>query len=121
MIKTEKTIYDKSEPSDGERILVMRIWPRGISKERAKLDAWMKDLGTERELIKKWKSGKVTWPEFEREYRQSLKGKEEVLKDLAARSRKGDITLLCTDKDPARCHRTILADAIRKMTKTEKS
>jgi uncharacterized protein YeaO (DUF488 family) len=112
LIKTQKTVYDKPESSDGERILVMRIWPRGVSKD--KIDEWMKDLGTERELIKKWKSGKVTWEEFSKEYRQSLKGKEDLLKDLAQRSEKGNITLLCTDKDPKRCHRTILAEEIQK-------
>jgi uncharacterized protein YeaO (DUF488 family) len=116
MLKTDKNVYDKPEPSDGQRILVMRLWPRGISKQKAKIDAWMKDLGTERDLIRKWKSGKVSWREFEKEYRKSLKGKEKILKDLATRSLKEDITLLCTDKDPARCHRTILADEIRKFS-----
>lgn len=114
MLKTDKTVYDKPEPSDGERILVMRLWPRGVSKEKAKIDSWMKELGTEKDLIKKWKSGKVSWKEFEREYRKSLKGKESILKDLAERSRKGNVTLLCTDRDPAHCHRTILADEIMK-------
>ncbi|HZW56586.1 MAG TPA: DUF488 family protein [Nitrososphaerales archaeon] len=117
MIKIEKSIYDKPEPEDGQRILVMRLWPRGVSKERAKIDSWMKELGTERDLIKKWKGGKVTWQEFEKEYRKSLKDKKEMLKELAARSTEGDITLLCTDKDPARCHRSILADEIRKSLK----
>lgn len=116
MIRTEKNVYDKPEPSDGERILVMRLWPRGVSKEEARIDEWMKELGTERDLIKKWKAGKVSWSEFEKEYRNSLKGKESLLKDLVARSRHGTITLLCTDKDPSRCHRTILADEIRKLS-----
>lgn len=58
MIKTEKTIYDKREESDGKRILVMRLWPRGVSKDE--VDAWIKDFGTEKELIRKWKAGKVT-------------------------------------------------------------
>ena len=113
MIKTDKNLYDKPETSDGERILVMWFWPRGISKKKAKIDFWMKELGTQPDLIKKWKSQKISWQDFEREYRKSLKGKEEMLKDLAERSRKGNITLLCTDKDPARCHRTILADEIK--------
>jgi uncharacterized protein YeaO (DUF488 family) len=114
LIRTDKTVYDKPESSDGERILVMRLWPRGVSKEKAKIDSWMKELGTERDLIKKWKNGTASWQQFEKEYRKSLKGKESLLRDLAAKSRKGNITLLCTDKNPAQCHRTILADAIRK-------
>ena len=115
MIKTDKTVYDKPERSDGKRILVMRIWPRGISKD--KVDVWMKDLGTERDLITKWKSGKISWSDFAKEYRKSLRGKEEVLKELARESEKQDITLLCTDKDAAHCHRTLLAAEIGKFVK----
>ena len=110
MIKIEKSVYDKPEPSDGKRILVMRLWPRGISK--VKVDAWMKDLGTPRELITEFKAGKLSWAEFAKKYKKSLEGKEEVLKDLARESRKGTITLLCTDKDPMRCHRSLLKSAI---------
>ncbi|MGI0079209.1 MAG: DUF488 domain-containing protein [Nitrososphaerales archaeon] len=115
MIKTEKTIYDKPERSDGKRILVMRIWPRGISKD--KIDVWMKELGTEKDLIKKWKSGKISWSDFSKEYRKSLRGKEEELKQLAKESEEGDITLLCTDRDAAHCHRTLLAAEIQKYVK----
>lgn len=111
-IKTEKTVYDKPERSDGKRVLVMRIWPRGISKD--KIDVWEKDLGTERDLIKKWKGGKISWSDFASEYRKSLKGKEEKLKELARESQEGDVTLLCTDRDASRCHRTLLAEEIRK-------
>jgi uncharacterized protein YeaO (DUF488 family) len=102
MIKTEKTIYDKREESDGKWILVMRIWPRGVSKD--KVDVWMRDLGMEEELNRKWKAGKVTWAEFTRAYNASLKGKEETLKELAAESRSETITLLCGCRDEVRCH-----------------
>lgn len=88
----------------------MRLWPRGISKD--KVDVWMKDLGTERELIARWKGGKISWDRFAAEYKKSLKGKEEELKRLAEESKSGTITLLCTDRDPARCHRSLLKGAI---------
>lgn len=110
MIKTDKTVYDKPEPSDGVRILVMRTWPRGISKD--KIDVWIKEVGTEKELIHLWKGGKVAWNDYSKRYVASLKGKEGILRDLAARSRKGTITLLCSDKDPGRCHRTLLKEQI---------
>jgi uncharacterized protein YeaO (DUF488 family) len=106
MIKTEKTVYDRREESDGKRILVMRTWPRGVSKD--KVDVWMKDLGTEKELIRRWKSGKVTWAEFTRAYNASLKGKEEALKELAAESRSRTMTLLCGCRDEAHYHRHLL-------------
>ena len=110
MIKIEKTVYDEPEALDGKRILVMRTWPRGISKD--KVDIWMRELGTDRELIRKWKAGKVSWDKFVAEYRKSLKGKEDLLRNLAKESKAGTITLLCTDKDPNRCHRSLLKTAI---------
>ena len=110
MIRIEKTVYDPPEPSDGKRVLVMTLWPRGVSK--GKVDVWMKDLGTRRETIKRWKAGKITWAEFTKEYRKSLKGKENLLRQLSAESKKGAVTLLCTEKDYTRCHRSLLKEAI---------
>lgn len=115
MIKITKSVYDKPEESDGERVLVMRIWPRGVSREKMKIGAWVKELGTEKDLIKKWKNGKISWKEFADDYRKSLRGKEGLLKELAEKSAKGNITLLCTDKDPATCHRSLLANEIEKI------
>ena len=67
-MKIDKSIYDKPEKSDGKRILVMPMWPRGIKKE--KVDIWIKELGTPKEVIKKWKSGKIPWSEVVKEYRK---------------------------------------------------
>lgn len=112
MIKTEKTVYDKPQGSDGKRVLVMRLWPRGISKD--KVDVWMKDLGTDLELIKKWKAGELTWGELSRAYNESLKRKEDILKELAYESRNGTLTLLCGCREEAHCHRVLLKRAIEK-------
>jgi uncharacterized protein YeaO (DUF488 family) len=113
MIKIKKSVYDEPEAADGKRILVITMWPRGISKE--KVDLWMKDLGTPKELIHKWKSGKIFWGMYTVRYGESLRGKEESLRKLAEESRKGTIILLCTEKDPNRCHRSLLKNAIEKM------
>ncbi len=112
LIKIDKTVYDPPDPSDGKRILVMRLWPRGIAKK--KIDVWMKDLGTPKEVITKWKGRKITWKTFSTEYEKSLKGKEAILKELADESRKSTITLLCTEKDATTCHRSLLKAAIEK-------
>jgi len=109
-IEIEKTVYDKKEASDGKRILVMRFWPRGISKD--KVDVWIKELGTDKELIKKWKTGKISWNNFSAEYEKGLKGKEYLLKDLAKQAKEGTITLLCSCKDMNHCHRYLLKIAI---------
>jgi uncharacterized protein YeaO (DUF488 family) len=110
MIRIEKSVYAPKEPSDGKRILVMTLWPRGVSKD--KVDVWMKELGTPRDLIKRYKAGKVSWDSFAAEYKASLKGKEALIRNLAQESKKGTVTLLCTDKDPTRCHRSLLKAAI---------
>jgi len=60
LIKIAKTVFDPPEPSDGKRFLVMRFWPRGISKE--KVDSWMKELGTPKEVIRKWKRVLAEFP-----------------------------------------------------------
>lgn len=106
MIKTTKTIYDPPEKSDGKRILVMRMWPRGIKKE--KIDLWIKELGTDKELIHKWKTGKISWTELSKEYKKSLKGKEELLQQLASEAKNKTVTLLCSCKEEKHCHRHIL-------------
>ena len=110
MIRIEKSVYSPPEKLDGKRILVMTLWPRGVSKD--KVDVWMKELGTPRDLIKRYKSGKMSWKEYAGAYRRSLKGKEELLQSLAKESRSGTITLLCTEKDPRACHRSLLKEAI---------
>jgi uncharacterized protein YeaO (DUF488 family) len=110
VIKVEKSVYAPPEPSDGKRILVMTLWPRGVSKD--KVDVWMKDLGTPRELIKEYKAGRMAWKEYAAEYRKSLGGKDSLLRELAAEAKKGTITLLCTEKDSGRCHRSLLKEAI---------
>lgn len=110
MIKVEKSVYSPADRADGKRILVMTLWPRGVSKD--KVDVWMKELGSPRELIKRYKGGEASLSEFRSEYRKSLKGKEDVLRKLAKESKSGTITLLCTEKDAAICHRSVLKEAI---------
>ena len=110
MIKIEKSVYSPPDLSDGERILVMTLWPRGVSKD--KVDRWIRELGTPRDLIKRYKAGKMTWAEYSKEYRKSLEGKEPFLRELAAESKGRTITLLCTEKDPGACHRSLLKEAI---------
>ena len=77
----------------------------------------MKELGTPRELIKKWKSGKIPWTEVAREYKKVLKNNETRLLDLAELSRKWDITLLCSCNDIETCHRSLLAKEISNLAK----
>lgn len=90
----------------------MALWPRGVKKE--KVDVWLKELGTPKDLIKKWKGGKVTWAQFSSEYRRSLRGKEALLESLRRDSASGTVTLLCTEKEGEKCHRHLLKEAIER-------
>jgi uncharacterized protein YeaO (DUF488 family) len=112
MINIHKTVYDPPSREDGKRILVMRIWPRGVAK--SKVDEWLKDLGTEKDLIKQWKEQKISWADFKKAYLKSLKGKTDVLKELAKESKKETLTLLCSCKDEEHCHRYLLKQEIEK-------
>lgn len=109
MARVETTrVYEPKAPGDGTRILVMRLWPRGIKKSH--VDRWLKELGAEIPLIRTWKSGKLAWPEFRRRYLAGLKKPraQAQLRELRARARKGRVTLLCSCPDESRCHRGIL-------------
>ncbi len=114
MITISKTIYDKKGPEDGTRILVMAFWPRGIKKDA--VDEWIRDLGSERGLIRDWKGGHITWEEFRKRYTKSLQTREKrlIIDELAKRTKSEMITLLCSCKDRNRCHRAILKEVIER-------
>jgi len=116
-VSIQKSIYDPKSKDDGFRVLVMQYWPRGVRKER--IDAWYRDLGTSRELIKAWKRGKITWPQLKRQYIADLKDakKRQLIRELAQRSKTQKITLLCGCRDPNRCHRAILKQEIMKLNR----
>jgi len=104
-----KRVYDPKAPGDGMRVLVMRLWPRGINKSH--VDHWLKELGAELPLIKAWKTGKLTsWPEFRRRYLAGLKKPvaQGQLRELKALARKGRVTILCACPGESHCHRGLL-------------
>jgi uncharacterized protein YeaO (DUF488 family) len=113
-VKT-KSIYESKSEDDGLRVLVMRFWPRGVSKN--KIDIWEKDLGTPAELIKKWKKGSVSWREFSGEYRSFAKQHSDKISELAVRAKKETVTLLCGCNDEKHCHRTLLKQLISRKKK----
>jgi len=108
-IKT-RSIYEKPADDEGYRVLVMRYWPRGVRRNAA--DVWEKDLGTQPDLIKAWKEGKVTWQEFVKRYRASVATQKEKIAELAERSKKETVTLLCSCREESRCHRSVLKELI---------
>lgn len=98
MIRT-KRIYAEPSKDDGARVLVDRIWPRGVSKEKASLDRWEKDLAPGDELRRWFGHDPAKWEEFLRRYRAELEGKEEELARLRQEAGEGTVTLLYAAKD----------------------
>lgn len=103
-----KRAYDAPSPRDGYRVLVDRLWPRGVSKDDAKVDAWPKEVAPSDELRKAFHDGKLRWGEFRRRYLAELKCQRDVLRELAQRAQKGSVTLLFSAKDEQRNNAVVL-------------
>jgi uncharacterized protein YeaO (DUF488 family) len=93
-----KRAYELPAKTDGMRVLVDRLWPRGLAKIKAKIDLWLKDVAPSTELRKWFGHDPEKWPEFQKKYRAELKGNP-ALSELRALSRQGDITLIYAAKD----------------------
>lgn len=89
-----KRIYDDAAKNDGTRILVDRIWPRGVSKEEAQLDEWMKEIAPSSELRKWFGHKDDRFQEFSKKYETELKNNSELVKELQDKAEKKRLTLL---------------------------
>ncbi len=100
MIKI-KRIYESLTPSldDGKRILIDRLWPRGIKKDEVVFDEWVKELSPSTELRTWFGHDPAKWQEFKERYRQELTGKTEILEKLKLYAKHGTITFLYSAKD----------------------
>ncbi|MGG4395846.1 DUF488 domain-containing protein [Paenibacillus thiaminolyticus] len=96
-----KRIYEQADSSDGIRVLVDRIWPRGMSKENAHLTAWMKDIAPSAELRKWFNHIPAKFPEFQRRYEAELTSAalQDDIRQLISWVRESDVTLLYAAKD----------------------
>lgn len=110
-----KRIYDPAEPSDGARVLVDRLWPRGIAKDRAALDSWAKAVTPSNELRKWYDHKPERWAEFQERYRAELAAPEAVaeLARLKALARSGTLTLLTATTGGAGTHVVVLEALLR--------
>ena len=95
-----KRIYEAPEKSDGFRVLVDRLWPRGVSKERAHLDLWLKDIAPSDALRKWFGHDPKRWAEFATKYRKELRRKKETVRQLKQlEAEHGTVTLLYSAHD----------------------
>ncbi|SRR5690554_2167707 len=94
-----KRAYESPSPDDGQRILVERLWPRGLTKQKAKIDLWLKEIAPSSEL-RKWYSHDVAkWPEFKKRYLAELRANPEPVKQLHELAKHETVTLIYAARD----------------------
>ena len=117
MIKI-KRVYESAEENDGYRILVDRLWPRGVSKEKAKLDMWMKDIAPSNSLRKWFNHDPKRWDEFQNKYNEELKDKNDLLKEIKDLEKsKSTVTLVYGAKNEENNNAIVLRDKLNEMIK----
>jgi len=94
-----KRIYEDAAKSDGQRVLVDRLWPRGVSKDKAALDDWAKDVAPSDDLRKWFGHDPEKWKEFRKRFKSELDDNEDAWKPLLERARNGDLTLVYAARD----------------------
>lgn len=110
-----KRAYEKADKADGLRILVDRLWPRGITKEKAKIDNWMKDIAPS-DNLRRWFSHKEErWDGFKARYAEELKNKKESIKQLKMLIKSKDVTLLYAAKDEFKNNAVVLFEVLKRL------
>ncbi len=94
-----KRVYEQPGHEDGKRILVDRLWPRGLTKEKASVDLWLKDIAPSTELRKWFAHDPSKWTEFKQRYLHELKANSEAVQVLKDELKKGQVTLVYGAKD----------------------
>ncbi|MCW8408301.1 DUF488 domain-containing protein [Legionella sp. PATHC035] len=108
-----KRIYEQAEPSDGCRILVDRLWPRGVKKEDARVDLWLKDTAPSHELRRWFDHKPEKWEEFQKRYAKELEDKEESLQTIIDKAKNQTITLLYSAQDEQHNNALALLELMR--------
>ena len=107
-----KRAYDPAEPSDGTRILVDRLWPRGVSKERADLADWMKEIAPSTALREWFGHDPARWDEFQSRYRAELANHQAELDQIRDLATKGVVTLVYGARDEVHNDAVVLRDVL---------
>jgi uncharacterized protein YeaO (DUF488 family) len=109
-----KRAYEPADPADGFRVLVDRLWPRGLSRERAGIDGWERELAPSTELRQWFGHEPSRFAEFRRRYLEELGERRPVLAGLRRRAREGPLTLLYAAKDTDHNDAVVLAEVLRR-------
>jgi uncharacterized protein YeaO (DUF488 family) len=109
-----KRVYEAPAKGDGIRILVDRLWPRGVSKEKARLDLWLRDIAPSDDLRGWFAHDPKRWSEFKRRYRAELKGRSAELQPIRDALRKGNVTFLFAAHDEEHNNAAALKETIER-------
>lgn len=110
-----KRVYEEPEPGDGYRVLVDRLWPRGVTRERARLDEWLKEAAPSDDLRKWTHADPERWPEFRLRYLADLAHHRDQLLPLARRARTETVTLLYGAKDAVRNNAAVMKEYLESL------
>jgi uncharacterized protein YeaO (DUF488 family) len=108
-----KRAYEPPDASDGQRILIDRLWPRGLSKKQVAIDEWMKELSPSTELRRWFHHDAEKWLEFQRRYKRELRQHADLVEQLARRASRRRVTLVFAARDEAHNDAVVLAGVIR--------
>jgi uncharacterized protein YeaO (DUF488 family) len=108
-----KRVYDPPEPGDGYRVLIDRLWPRGVSRQRARLDEWARELAPSDELRKWFGHDPERFSEFRRRYRRELRAHADRIDELHERAAQGPLTIVYAARDEKHNDAVVLAELMR--------
>jgi len=107
-----KRIYDSASRGDGKRILIDRLWPRGMKKEEAKIDEWVKDIAPSDQLRKWFSHDPSKYPEFKKRYIKELEKKSDLVQRIKNEAKRDTVTLLFSAKDVEHNNATVLKELL---------
>lgn len=110
-----KRVYEAPDKDDGTRILVDRLWPRGLTKQRAKVDLWLKEIAPSTELRKWFGHDPKKWRSFRARYETELKRHPDQLKLLRSKAKEGTVTLIYGARDQEHNEALVLKDFLERM------
>lgn len=113
MIKI-KRVYEQPEETDDYRVLIDRLWPRGLTKEKAKVDLWLKDIAPSTELRKWFSHDPAKWDEFKNRYCEELKKNNQFVSKLVDLLKNGKLTLVYGAKDEEHNEAVVLKEYLEK-------
>lgn len=113
-----KRVYEPASRTDGLRVLVDRLWPRGLTKERAAVKLWLKDLAPSAELRKWFGHDPAKWRQFQTRYRKELREKKDDLDLLKEKSQEHTVTLVYGAKDESHNHAIVLQEVLEAASST---